>query len=95
MERVVYFWNRFGKKPEDTPSDITIPWKEGEEPAWIEELKEPYETVISPVDQINPKKRGYKFIWKETRRMHIRDNNAELGTKDFTILKKHKKKISP
>lgn len=95
MERVVYFWNRFGKKADEPPSDVTLPWKEGEEPAWIEELKEPYETIISPVDQINPKKRGYRFIWKETRRASIRSSNENLGLKDFRILKKHQKKFSP
>lgn len=93
MDRVAYFWDRFGKQPTDPKSNLTIPWKEGEEPFWLSEITEPYETILDPENQIDTKKTGYRFLLKEKRRKLLRENNERMSQGDFSVIKKQNKQI--
>lgn len=93
MERIAYFWDRFGKAEGDPKSDLTIPWKKGEEPTWLKEITEPYETILDPVNQIDTKKTGYRHLLKEKRRKLLRENNERMSLGDFSVIKRQNKQL--
>jgi hypothetical protein len=95
VARLCYFWNKFCLKPGEAPTTINYPWKEGEEPQWALDLLLPYETIVDPAQQLDPRVIGPRKYKKAIRRQKILQFNQSMVAKDFTIIKKNTKQLPP
>lgn len=95
MARVVYFWNRFCLKEGEAPIKLELPWKEGEEPNWYHELSQPPETIVDPINQLDPAVIGVRRYQKTVRRLKIKEFNQSIKAKDFGIIRKNMKQLPP
>lgn len=95
MERVAWFWNRFCLKEGEKPVELSYPWKEGEEPLWLKELTAPPETIVDPAHQLDPMEVGPRKYMRTIRRLKIKEYNAAISAKNFSVLKKNQKQLPP
>lgn len=95
MARIVYFWNKFALRDGDKPATIGIPWKEGEEPRWFQELTLPPETIVDPVHQLDPEKTGARRFKKTVRRLAVKEFNQQMVAKNFDIIRRNIKQLPP
>lgn len=95
MARVVYFWNKFCLKEGEAPVKLALPWKDGEEPRWYKDLSLPPETIIDPVQQLDPHEIGARRWKKSIRRLAIKQYNQGMVAKEFNLIKKNQKQLPP
>eukprot|EP01130_Rhizamoeba_saxonica_P001885 TRINITY_DN11709_c0_g1_i1.p1 TRINITY_DN11709_c0_g1~~TRINITY_DN11709_c0_g1_i1.p1 ORF type:complete len:138 (-),score=39.59 TRINITY_DN11709_c0_g1_i1:92-505(-) len=73
----------YSKLFKNVPETIEMPWKEGEEPDWVQDLKK-YDGLKSwDITRLNPDVDGYSKIERKIRRAKLRENNNILKVKDF------------
>ncbi|XP_049850609.1 uncharacterized protein LOC126323269 [Schistocerca gregaria] len=95
MPRLVYFWNRFGRKEGEPLETLDLPWKPGEEPSWLDQICEPYETIIEPTKQLDPGVIGARRYKKAINRKNIKEKNESLKLKLWHVLPKNRKQSPP
>ena len=95
VHRLAYFWNKFCLKPGDKPVTLKYPWEEGKEPQWAKDLTLPYETIVDPVQQLDPEVVGPRKFKKAIRRQQILEFNKSMVAKDYSIIRKNIKQLPP
>jgi len=69
---IVNDWYKF--RPEEK-QEIVIPWKEGEEPEWLNEMLEQQDTPALQIHELDLEKHGLKYTWRKLRENAIKEDN--------------------
>jgi len=87
---IVNDWYKF--RPEEK-REITYPWKDGEEPEWLNKMLEDQDEPRStPVDELDMEKHGLKYTWRKIRENSIKEDNEIRGKRRWNLVPSLKSK---
>jgi len=70
---IVNDWYKF--RPEDKIKEIEIPWKEGEEPEWVNKMLAAQDEPKLQLHELDLEKHGLKYTWRKLRESDIKEDN--------------------